>query len=303
MQEVIDLWHQYLKNEKSFSHHTVAAYLTDLHYFLDFIAKHYGSIISVNLLEILTLQDFRAWLAYRKREDFAFSSSVRSIAAVKNFFKFLVKYHNFKNKTLFNLRNPKLLNSLPKALNQEQTFAALELEESFASESWLGLRDQALLYLLYGCGLRISEALSLKVKDLKSDYLVVHGKGNKERLVPLMEIIVLRIQEYLKICPYPRQQDDFIFIGKQGKRLNPAVFQRYIRNVRNQLNLPETTTPHSFRHSFATHILTNGGDLKSIQDLLGHESLITTQKYTKLDSKHLLNIYNKAHPCSKKNNY
>lgn len=299
MQDFIDLWHKYLKSEKSFSSNTVSAYLTDLHYFLDFIAKHYASFVSLELLESLSLQDFRAWLAYRKKENFAFSSSVRSIAAVKNFFRFLVRYYNFQNKSIFNLKNPKLPSLLPKALNQDQTFAALALEEKFSSEYWLALRDQALLYLLYGCGLRISEALSLKIKDLNSESIVVYGKGNKERMVPLMSVVVDYIQTYLKACPFIRKEDDFIFIGKQGKKLNPAVFQRYIRNIRNELNLPETTTPHAFRHSFATHILTNGGDLKSIQELLGHESLTTTQKYTKLDSKHLLKIYNKAHPCAK----
>ena len=158
------------------------------------------------------------------------------------------------------------------------------------------MRYQALLYLLYGCGLRISEALSLRLKDLSRDYFVIRGKGNKERIVPVLKTIIDHINEYLKLCPYSREENDFVFIGKQGKPLNAGVFQRQIRYLRNILNLPETATPHAFRHSFATHILAHGGDLKSIQELLGHQNLTTTQKYTKVESNHLLNVYNKAHP-------
>lgn len=289
-------WNNFLIHEKGFSTLTASAYITDLNYFCKFISIHRSSICDVELLESLSIQDFRAWLSYRKREEFAFSSTNRAIAAVKNFFKYLIRHHKFTNKVIFNLKNPKQPSSLPKALNKEQTLTALN--SLSGNIQWLVYRDQALLYLLYGCGLRISEALSLKVKDLSKDILRIKGKGNKERIVPILPSLIERIKKYLDICPYSLNKEDFIFVGKQGKKLDPGVFQKQIRDLRNKLNLPETTTPHAFRHSFATHILTNGGDLKSIQELLGHKDLTTTQKYTKIDAKHLLNVYKKTHPFS-----
>lgn len=290
------LWHEYLAREKGFSEQTVEAYLIDLDYFCQFISNHLAVPCDIDSLENLSIKDFRSWLAYRHREEFAFSSTNRAIAAVKNFFKYLLKYHQFTNKAIFTLKSPKQPLSLPKALNQEQTFAALEEDSLESHPQWLNLRDQALLYLLYGCGLRISEGLSLRVKDLNKDSLIIKGKGNKERIVPIIPAIVEKIRQYLTLCPYTLGRDDFIFVGKQGKKLDPGVFQRHIRILRNSLNLPESTTPHAFRHSFATHILANGGDLKSIQDLLGHKDLSTTQKYTKIEANHLLNVYKKAHP-------
>lgn len=296
MEEYLKAWNNFLISERGFSSHTSSGYLTDLKYFCDFIANHHSRNCTIELLETLSIQDFRAWLSYRKREEFAFSSTNRAIAAVKNFFKYMIRYHQFSNKSLFNLKSPKQPSSLPKALNQQQTLSALDIAPELAKQPWLALRDQALLYLLYGCGLRISEALSLKVKDLSKDTLVIRGKGSKERIVPMLETVTNYIKQYLAICPYIRNNDDLVFIGKQGKPLDAGVFQRQIRALRNQLNLPETTTPHAFRHSFATHILISGGDLKSIQELLGHKDLTTTQKYTKVDANHLLEVYKKAHP-------
>lgn len=296
LKTLINSWHEFLIHEKSFSKHSSSAYLIDLNYFCKFIGEHNAKNCSFEALEQLSISDFRSWLSYRKRNNFAFSSTTRAIAAVKNFFKYLIRFHGFSNKAIFNLRSPKQLASLPKALNQSQTNSALNISAEISKENWIAMRDQALLYLLYGCGLRISEALSLKIKDLSKSTLLVRGKGNKERIVPIIDSVRDHIKEYLNLCPYTRDDEDYIFVGKQGKILNPGVFQRQIRYVRNLLNLPETTTPHAFRHSFATHILANGGDLKSIQELLGHENLNTTQKYTKIETSHLLNVYSKAHP-------
>jgi integrase/recombinase XerC len=297
MEKYILKWQDYLSNEKNFSRHTVEAYLTDVRYFFKFYSSHINNEISVNLLENLTITDLRSWLSYRKKEELSFVSSARAIAALKNFFKFMVKYHDFKNKVIFNLRSPKIPASIPKALNQNQTEIALENSQFLSKEDWLAKRDKALLYLIYGCGLRISEALNLKLSDLDRDFLIIRGKGSKERMVPILPQIVVEIKQYIALCPHNIK--DKIFLGKQGKPIDPGVFQRQIRLLRNQYNLPENTTPHAFRHSFATHILTNGGDLKSIQDLLGHESLVTTQKYTKIDPQHLLEVYKKSHPHGK----
>lgn len=301
LNNLIIKWQNYLRAEKNFSEHTVSAYLIDLNYFCKFMVEHHSTNCSLILFESLSLKDFRSWLAYRKKENFAFSSTTRAIASVKSFIKFLVRFHNFSNKIIFNLRSPKQGTTLPKALNIEQTDNALFSALEISKESWLALRDQALLYLLYGCGLRISEALSLKVKDIATDIIKIKGKGNKERMVPILSNVTNLIQQYLDHCPYALKNEDLIFIGKQGKPMDPGVFQRQIRTLRRLLNLPETTTPHAFRHSFATHILENGGDLKSIQELLGHKNLTTTQKYTKIEAKHLLNVYAKSHPHSKCN--
>ena len=296
MDKLIEDWKNSLSSEKNFSKHTVSSYVIDLNYFIDFISKHLGTDCTFDLLEKLSIKDFRSWLAFRKKNNYAFSSTTRALAAVKNFFRHLIKFHNLNNKAIFNLKSPKLPNCLPKALNESQTLSSLNLPLDEEQELWIYLRDKALLYILYGCGLRISEALSLKLKDLSKSFLSITGKGNKERIIPIIPVIIEQISQYIEKCPYSLKETDFIFVGKQGKPLNPGVYQRHIRKLRNKLNLPETTTPHAFRHSFATHILTNGGDLRSIQELLGHQDLTTTQKYTKIESSHLLDVYKKAPP-------
>jgi integrase/recombinase XerC len=296
MEYLIKTWNDFLEYEKGFSKHTCSAYITDLHYFIKFISLHKAQFCSIELLEELSLQDFRAWLAYRKRENLSHSSTARAVAAMKNFFKYIIRSNNFKNKTIFNLRSPKHNKSLPRALNQEQTFDAINAEN--IDEKWVWLRDRAMIYVLYGCGLRISEALSLRVEDLKSDFFLINGKGQKERIVPVMAEIRDEITKYLQACPYKLSKNDYIFVGKQGKTMNPGVFQRQIRKLRNSLNLPDSVTPHAFRHSFATHLLSNGGDLRSIQELLGHKDLSTTERYTKIETKHLLQTYKNTHPHS-----
>lgn len=300
MDRLILDWKKSLSSEKNFSKHTVSSYSIDVNYFIEFISKHLETECSFDLLEKISIQDFRAWLTFRKKNNYAFSSTTRALAAVKSFFRHLIKFHNLNNKNIFNLKSPKLPTYLPKALNESQTLSSLNLSHDEEQELWIHLRDKALLYILYGCGLRISEALSLKLKDLSKNVLNVTGKGNKERIIPIIPVIIDQINQYIEACPYKLKETDFIFIGKQGKQLNPGVYQRQIRKLRNQLNLPETTTPHAFRHSFATHILTNGGDLRSIQELLGHQDLTTTQKYTKIESSHLLEVYKKAHPHGNK---
>lgn len=300
MDKLISDWKKSLSSEKNFSKHTVSSYSIDVNYFIEFISKHLETECSFDVLEKISIQDFRAWLTFRKKNNYAFSSTTRALAAVKSFVRHLIKFHNLSNKNIFNLKSPKLPTYLPKALNESQTLSSLNLSHNEEEELWIHLRDKALLYILYGCGLRISEALSLKLKDLSKSVLNVTGKGNKERIIPIIPVIIDQINQYIEACPYKLKETDFIFIGKQGKQLNPGVYQRQIRKLRNQLNLPETTTPHAFRHSFATHILTNGGDLRSIQELLGHQDLTTTQKYTKIESSHLLEVYKKAHPHGSK---
>ncbi len=296
MREIKQKWQDFLVNERGFSPATAESYLIDLKYFLIFIEEYLGSYCTIEVQEKLSIRDYRSWMAYRKNNGLAFSSTARALAALKNFFKFLTRYHGFQNKSIFSVKSPKQARSLPKALNEEQSKASLSNLEEFSEEAWIAQRDRAILYLLYGCGLRISEALALNRNDFDSKVLVITGKGNKQRIVPLLDDVIREIKTYIELCPFSLKDKDPIFLGKQGKTLDPGVFQRQIRKLRNLLNLPESTTPHAFRHSFATHILAHGGDLKSIQELLGHKDLTTTEKYTKVEASHLLDVYKKAHP-------
>jgi integrase/recombinase XerC len=200
---------------------------------------------------------------------------------------------------VFSIKVPRLNKPLPKALNEEDTAIALDEVGNIALLPWVGKRDKAILILIYGCGLRISEVLSMTKKQINDDVLIITGKGKKQRLVPKLAIINNSLKDYLDNCPYLFNNEDKIFVGVRGKALNPGLFQRHIRTLRIRLGLKDATTPHAFRHSFATHLLSEGADLRSIQELLGHESLATTQRYTAVDTKRLLDVYNKSHPRNK----
>lgn len=296
MKDIIHKWSDFLIKERGFSDLTAQSYLIDLKYFISFLEDFKQESCNIETFENLNIRDFRSWMTFRKNSNLAFSSTARALAALKNFFKYLIRYHNFSNKCIFSVKSPKQAKSLPRAINEEQSDLSLNKLEELTEEAWLAKRDRAILFLLYGCGLRISEALSLKKCDFDNETLIIKGKGNKERIVPLIENVAKEVKEYIKLCPYTLKENDLIFLGKQGKALDPGVFQRQIRKLRNIYNLPENLSPHAFRHSFATHILSRGGDLKSIQELLGHKDLTTTEKYTKIEASHLLKVYNKAHP-------
>jgi integrase/recombinase XerC len=286
-------WQDFLKHERKFSKHTITAYLTDLLYFFKFLNQHFGEEITEDILKNLTITDLRSWLTNRKNQDLTFASTARALSTIRNFFTYLQQFENIENQIVFNIRTPKLEKPIPKALSQEQVMAIIqEINEN----DWISKRDKALLILIYSCGLRITEALSIRKNQIGENKITVTGKRSKERVVPVLAIASESLKSYLNSCPYLINNEDPIFLGKQGKPLNPAIFQRYIRELRNNLGLPTTTTPHAFRHSFASHLLEEGADLRSIQELLGHESLSTTQIYTKVDTKRLLDAYNKFHP-------
>jgi integrase/recombinase XerC len=286
-------WRDFLKHERKFSKHTITAYLTDLSYFFKFLNEHFGEEITENILKNITITDLRSWLTNRKNQDLTFTSTARALSTIRNFFTYLQQFENIENQIIFNIRTPKLEKPIPKALSQEQVIALIQ---EIKEEDWFSKRDKALLILIYSCGLRITEALSIRKNQIGESKIIVTGKRNKERVVPVLPIASEALNTYLNSCPYLINTEDLIFLGKQGRPLNPAIFQRYIRELRNSLGLPTTTTPHAFRHSFASHLLEEGADLRSIQELLGHESLSTTQIYTKVDTKRLLNAYNKFHP-------
>ena len=297
--EIADLLHafeEWLASVKRASNHTVVSYRNDLAHFFSFLSGHLGGKVTPRHLRELEARNIRAWLASRLSEYEA-SSSARALSTVKSFFRWLEKQGKVENAAVFNIRSPKIKKALPRALAEEQAKEALQAIQTSHKDEWQNKRDLALLTLIYGCGLRISEALSLNCGDMPAgDSLAITGKGNKQRMVPVLPIVKTAIAEYVAARPYPFEKTSPLFVGKQGKKLDPAIFQRELRKLRASLGLPESMTPHAFRHSFATHLLSAGGDLRSIQELLGHASLSTTQRYTNIDKNRLLSAYKTAHP-------
>lgn len=277
--------------------HTLDGYDRDLRVFFAFLARHRGGPPSLADLAELGLGDFRAYLAERAGEGLAASSRSRGLAAVRGFFRFLERRGLAANPAIRLVRTPKVARSLPRPLEVGDALAAVDAAGRLSDEPWLAKRDQALLLLLYGCGLRIGEALALNRRDAPAgDVLVVTGKGRKQRLVPVLPVVREAIAAYLTACPHALPADAPLFLGARGGRLDPAVAQRQVRRLRSALGLPETATPHALRHSFATHLLADGGDLRTIQELLGHASLSTTQRYTAVDVSRLAAVHRRAHP-------
>jgi len=294
---LIPRWRDWLEVERRFSRHTVTAYLGDLTAFLNFFATHRGGAVRLRDLADAGLSDFRAWLAGRTTNGAAASSRARAVSALRNFYGWLDRSGILHNPKIEVLTTPKLPRSSPKPIAVGDATALLEAAEDFVDEPWIGLRDRALFTLLYGCGLRISEALALDRGALPfSESLRVLGKGRKERVVPILPAVALAVANYARSCPFTGGKDAPLFVGAMGKRLDPAIAQKAMRSLRRQLQLPDTATPHALRHSFATHLLAGGGDLRAIQELLGHASLSTTQRYTEVETEQLLSVYRDAHP-------
>lgn len=289
-------WSGWLRDIRRASEHTVSAYVSDMTQFLRFMAEYRGHALGIAHLAALELRDFRAWLAALTRDGHSPSSSARARSSVKNFFSYLEKEGHPGNAALHALRAPKLARPLPKALSAKAAKQAAEEMEQLHPEPWIAGRDTALLLLLYGAGLRIGEALSLTHGDMAGDILRVTGKGRKQRDVPLLPAVREAIAAYVAAHPYSREKSAPLFLGARGEALNPGVFQRQLRRVRVALGLPDSATPHALRHSFATHLLSNGADLRAIQELLGHTSLSTTQRYTSVDETRLMDAYRRAHP-------
>ena len=293
--QLIAQWQSWLLNERRYSPHTLDAYSRDLSGFFDFAAEHLGKVPETADLAKLEVRDFRAYLSQRATRHIDKSSLARELSTLKNFFKWLARYDILRNPALSVIRTPRRAKVLPKALEVNDTFNVIDEAQNLASNSWQGLRDTAIFTLLYGCGLRISEALSLNVGDIgNNDFLRIKGKGNKERIVPLLPVVVENINKYLAECPYQPKQGEPLFLGARGDRLVPRIIQRQMQKIRAYLGLPDNLTPHALRHSFATHLLAEGTDLRSIQELLGHASLTTTQRYTDVQIETLKKEYDKA---------
>ena len=294
----IEQWLNWLAHERRGSVHTVDGYTRDLKDLLHFLESYRGETPTLAAFSAADRNDFRAWMADRIQRGLEPASTARALSAIKNFARFIAKRGLGANGALSAMRNPKLPRSVPKPLNAVEAEDALEAVAGLHETDWIGRRDLAVLTLLYGCGLRISEALGLARRDAPKPggSLRIRGKGNKTRVVPVLPIVAEAIQDYLKALPIACEPEGPLFLGAKGKRLSPRLVQLSMQKLRLQLGLPETATPHALRHSFATHLLAGGGDLRAIQELLGHASLSTTQRYTEVDAAHLLAVYNAAHP-------
>lgn len=293
-------WQNWLKIEKNVSPHTFRAYNADISQFITFLAKHNATEVSLSHISGTTLTDFRSWLSRKAMDGLASSSRARSLSGVKNFLTWLDKQGILHNASIKLVRTPKLPRKLPRPLEETQAMRLLDNENSL-DKDWVTLRDQALFNLLYGCGLRIQEALGLNISNLPRDgFLIVMGKGRKERQVPVLPIVEKTLATYRAVCPFAETSDRPLFVGEKGQRLHQGVAQKSMRDLRAFLNLPATATPHALRHSFATHLLQNGANLREIQELLGHASLSTTQRYTDVNAQELINIHKKFHPHSQK---
>ncbi|SNB61429.1 integrase/recombinase XerC [Arboricoccus pini] len=294
-------WLDSLRHERRLSPRTLAAYQSDLADFVGFMQEHLAEEVSVASLMALRPADFRAWLAKRHNEGLAKSSTARSMAGVRGFFAWMDKRHGLHNPSLKAIRTASFRRPLPRPLAASQAIAVTEMAGDLGATGWIADRDRAVLVLLYGAGLRIGEAIGLDRRAVGVDptalvELRVVGKGQKERIVPILPVIAAAIAQYLASCPFVLPADGPLFVGARGGRLQPSLVQAQMRRLRQHLDLPETATPHALRHSFATHLLSAGTDLRAIQELLGHKSLSTTQIYTAVDGSRLQAVFAKAHP-------
>lgn len=288
-------WLDFLAHEKRFSRHTLRAYEKDLRSFFEFLTKHLGNPPSMNDLSSATIQDFRSWMVKETTMGLKAVSRARHLSSIRSFMAWLDKQGHLHNPAISTVRTPKKPHRLPRALPEAQAKIATLEAHTVPENTWVGLRDRALFTLLYGCGLRIDEALQLNHATRPRDgWLRVMGKGSRERQVPVLPVVVEMIDSYIAVCPFPLETNMPLFVGLRGGRLNQGVAQKQMRILRNKLSLPPTLTPHSLRHSFATHLLVNGVDLRTIQEMLGHASLSTTQRYTDFDNKQLLETYDRA---------
>ena len=297
LSRAIDDWRRWLTHEKRASPHTIDAYSRDLGGFLAFLQQHLGGRPGLGDLDGLSAADFRAWMARRAAAGLSRSSTARAMSVLRNFFRWLERNGYGANHAIRAMRSPKRPHGIPRPLPVADADLLLRSVDLLPGEPWETQRDVALFTLLYGCGLRISEALGLARRDAPTgDSLRVTGKGGKERMLPVLPLVGDAVRAYLAACPCHAGDDGPLFLGRRGKRLNPGVAQRRLRELRALLGLPQTVTPHALRHSFATHLLGAGVDLRSIQELLGHASLSTTQRYTEVDSESLIAAYRAAHP-------
>lgn len=295
MKKYIEGWLDELSFERRYSSHTVINYQRDLLNLLKFLEEHFGQKADLELLKKVKPADFRAWLSFRISNNLQARSNVRALSSVKSFFKYLARRGLIDMRSIDTIRRPKLAELLPKPIEENTILRFLTLDHYFDTDPmWITARDRALYTLLYCTGLRISEALSLTLHDIQPE-IKICGKGKKDRIVILLPAAIEKIQEYAKICPYDLSIGK-LFRGVKGGALSASAVDVRLEQLRIMYGLPDYTSAHAFRHSFATHLLKEGADLRSVQDLLGHESLSSTQIYTQIDDASLLKTYENTHP-------
>jgi integrase/recombinase XerC len=298
-EELQKQWLAFLAHEKRASPNTLRAYGDDVSRFLGFQRGHLGGQVDEKALATLKTTDIRAFIAARRSEGLSASGVQRALAGIRSFYRFLAKEQVLENANVRAVKTPRVKRRLPRPLSETEAERALE-EAGEHDVEWLGARDAALLTLLYGAGLRISEALSLKRGDVPlGETLTVLGKGRKERLVPVLPLLKDAIDSYAGKIPFGGGPSSALFLSRRGRPMSAREAQGLMQRLRSRLGLSERATPHALRHSFATHLLAGGGDLRSVQELLGHASLSTTQTYTQIDTARLLETYRAAHPRGK----
>ena len=292
-------WLDSLSALRGASDNTLAAYRRDVTGFLSFMTTHRGGPQGLGALETIDMSDMRAWMASERGQGNGSRTLARKLSAVKTFYRWLADREGFEATAVLSARAPKFQKKLPRPLEQDAAKAVLDLAEVQSEQDWVGARDVAVLTLLYGCGLRISEALGLTGADVPlGEVLRITGKGGKERLVPVLPVTRRAVDTYVRLFPADLPATEPLFRGARGGPLSARTIQKVMAQVRAQLGLPPSATPHALRHSFATHLLSAGGDLRAIQELLGHASLSTTQTYTAVDTARLLEVYDRTHPRS-----
>ena len=295
--DALQRWLETLAALEDVAENTVAAYRGDVTDFLGFMTLHFGEPQGLGALSDIATADMRAWMAELRNGGTGARSLARKLSAVKRFYGWLAEREGYEPTAVLSTRAPKFQKKLPRPLAPDAAKAMIETVELQSAKDWVSARDVAVVTLLYGCGLRISEALGLRGQDAPlPEVLRITGKGEKERMVPVLPVARAAVERYRKLCPHPLNADTALFRGVRGGALNPGAIRTAMQAARAQLGLPDTATPHAMRHSFATHLLEAGGDLRAIQELLGHASLSTTQAYTAVDTAHLMEIYNRAHP-------
>ena len=295
LKKIISKWQDWLILQRNYSLHTAQSYLSDLYIFLEYLSTN-GSVDLITLKQ-LDVKDFRMFFSVRAKKGISKTSIAREEASIRSFFKWLDENNILKNTSVFQISKPKLDKVLPRSVDVSSAFDIIEKARKECKEPWIGFRDMAIFTLLYGCGLRISEALSLNIEDINNnEFIKIKGKGNKDRYVPLLPEVLDSIKIYINNCPYNIKPQEPLFLGARGERVTPRVIQRSLQKIRTILNLPDSITPHALRHTFATHLLKEGTDLRSIQELLGHSSLSSTERYTDIDLNKIKTEYHKAFP-------
>lgn len=295
--DLIEHWLKHLSALGGMADNTLEAYRHDVLGFIAFMTGHFGEATGLGPLKTLKPTDMRAWMAHERARKVSARSLARELSAVKSFFRWFAERDGFDPTAVLATRSPKFQKKLPRPLAKDAAIAMIDTVEMQSPKDWISARDVAVVTLLYGCGLRISEALGLKASDAPlPDVLRITGKGGKERVVPVLDAAKRAVARYARLVPFQLDPDDALFRGARGGALSSRMIAKAMENARHQLGLPATATPHAMRHSFATHLLEAGGDLRAIQELLGHASLSTTQAYTAVDTARLMEVYANAHP-------